>query len=111
MGHLIKASCLSIILGIVLTGCAQNTSKPTYSANVPASLITADKIDTQSLGELYFNDGMPNPETVEKAYDYIDLSRAVDSFLDGMPAASIYAMLEGQKGIGLNRMTLVLAKR
>ena len=101
MGHLMKASYLSIILGIVLTGCSQNTSKPTYSANVPASLITADKIDTQSLGELYFNDGMPDPETVEKAYDYIDLSRAVDSFLDGMPAASIYAMLEGQKGIGL----------
>ena len=51
---------------------------------------------------------MPSDETVRKTYDFIDLSRAVDSFLNGIPAASIYAMLEGLKEAGAEPGDLAL---
>jgi hypothetical protein len=36
-----------------------------------------------------------------KAYDFLDLSRGVHAFLNGMPATSTYAFLEGLKQAGL----------
>jgi hypothetical protein len=44
---------------------------------------------------------MPSESTVQKTYDFLDLSRGVDAFLNGMPATSIYALLEGLKQAGL----------
>jgi hypothetical protein len=58
-------------------------------------------VETDFLGELEFFDGMPSESTVKKAYDFLDLSRGVEAFLNGMPATSIYAMLEGLKKAGL----------
>ncbi len=80
---------------------AQQPQKPKYAADVPEFLLTPDKVETEFLGELEFFDGMPSEATVEKTYDFIDLSRGVDAFLNGMPAASIYAFLEGLKQVGL----------
>ena len=77
------------------------TPKPKYSANVPEFVLTPDKVETEHLGELEFFDGLPNETTVEKVYSFLDLSRGVHAFLNGMPAASLYAMLEGLKDIGL----------
>lgn len=76
----------------------QNTK---YSADVPKFLLTPDKVETKLLGTLDFFDGMPSDFTVTKAYDFLDLSRGVGVFLNGMPATSIYAMLEGLKDAGL----------
>jgi hypothetical protein len=77
------------------------TPKPKYSAKVPEFVLTPDKVETEHLGELEFFDGLPNETTVEKVYSFLDLSRGVHAFLNGMPAASLYAMLEGLKDIGL----------
>jgi hypothetical protein len=80
---------------------AQESQKLKYTADVPEFLLTPDKVETDLLGELEFFDGMPSESTVQKTYDFLDLSRGVDAFLNGMPAASIYAMLEGLKNAGL----------
>ena len=80
---------------------AKEAAKPKYSAKVPQNILTPDKVKTEFLGELEFFDGMPSDATVKKAYDFLDLSRGVDTFLNGMPATSIYAMLEGLKDAGL----------
>jgi hypothetical protein len=74
---------------------------PTYSADVPEYVLTPDKVETRFLGDLDFFDGMPSEETVQKAYDFLDLSRGVETFLTGIPAASIYAILEGLKDAGV----------
>ena len=70
--------------------------------------ITPDKVPTELLGDLEFTDGMPSEATVKKTYDFIDLSRAVDAFLNGIPPTSIYAMLEGMKQAGAKPGDLVL---
>ena len=76
-------------------------SNAKYAADVPDYVITPDKVETEYLGDLNFFDGTPSKETVEKVYDFLDVSRGVDAFLNGIPAASIYALLEGFKEAGL----------
>jgi hypothetical protein len=53
------------------------------------------------LGKLEFFDGMPSKDTVRKTYDFLDVSRASEAFLNGIPAASVYALLEGFKKVGM----------
>ena len=96
-----EALILIVILFIISTASAQEVPKPKYSADVPEFLLTPDKVETEFLGDLEFFDGMPSESTVNKAYDFLDLSRGVETFLSGMPAASIYAMLEGFADAGL----------
>ncbi len=80
---------------------AQEPQKPKYAADVPGLLLTPDKVETDLLGDLEFFDGMPSESTVQKSYDFLDLSRGVHAFLNGMPATSTYAFLEGLKQAGL----------
>jgi len=89
------------ILILAFVASAAEPQKPKYAADVPEFLLTPDKVETDFLGELEFFDGMPSESTVKKAYDFLDLSRGVEAFLNGMSAASIYAMLEGFKQAGL----------
>ena len=91
----------SITLLTAFSAWANDVQKPKYAANVPEFLLTSDKVETDLLGDLEFFDGMPSESTVQKTYDFLDLSRGVDAFLNGMPAASIYAFLEGLKDAGL----------
>ena len=72
-----------------------------YKAVVPQSILTPDKIQSDLLGELQFFDGMPDKATVAKAYDFIDVARGAEAFLSGIPAASVYAILEGFKEAGM----------
>ncbi len=80
---------------------AKEAQRPKYAADVPEFLLTPDKVKTDFLGTLEFFDGMPSESTVKKTYDFLDLSRGVEAFLNGMPATSIYAFLEGLKQVGL----------
>ena len=98
----------SITLVLNLSAWANETQKLKYAADVPEFLLTPDKVETEFLGELDFFDGMPSESTVKKAYDFLDLSRGVDAFLNGMPATSLYAMLEGLKDAGVKPGDLAL---
>lgn len=90
---------------MVLTICApvmaQQSTGPTYSANVPVSVLTPDVVQTERLGELRFFDGAPDEATITKVYDNLDFMRGVEAFLNGIPAASVYAALQGFKEAGL----------
>jgi hypothetical protein len=74
---------------------------PQYAAKVPPSVTTPDTVETERLGSLRFFDGAPDDETVTKVYDNLDFLRGVDSFLNGMPAASIHALCTGLEEAGV----------
>ena len=93
--------CLVALSATVSQVHAQSEAKPKYAANVPDSVTTPDKVQTELLGDLEFFDGMPSKETVKKAYDFLDLARGAEAFLNGIPAASVYAILEGIKDAGV----------
>ena len=96
---------VSAVLGALLllsASAAISAQEPKYKANVPASVTTPDKVQTELLGDLDFFDGMPSKATVKKSYDFLDTARGAEAFLNGIPAASIYGILEGIKEAGVN---------
>ena len=74
---------------------------PKYKAEVPQSILTPDTVQTRLLGDLEFFDGMPDKNTVDKTYDFLDVARGAQAFLSGIPATSVYAILEGFKKVGM----------
>lgn len=76
-------------------------SKSPYAANIPDYLITPNTVETKYVGELNFVDGFPTDETLVKANDFMDTSRAFELFESGMATASMYAMLHGHREIGV----------
>ena len=51
---------------------------PKYAPDVPAKVATPDAVETR-IGTLHFKDGAPDPATVQRADDQIDLSRGIDA--------------------------------
>ena len=86
------------------------TPSPKYKAMVPDSIRTPRNVETKTLGTLKFFDGMPSADTVAKTYDYLDVARAAESFLAGVPAASLYSALEGFKSAGMQVGDLGIAE-
>lgn len=97
--HLAIFTVLAVILGAA--SWVQAEDLPKYKADIPASIKTPDTVKTKLLGNLHFFDGMPTKNTVKKTYDFLDVARAAETFLNGIPAASVYAALEGFKEAGL----------
>lgn len=66
---------------------------------IPAEITTEDEVET-SIGTLRFFDGVATAETVAKTYDYLDRSRAVEVFLNCIPAMSMSTLRDGQAEAG-----------
>jgi hypothetical protein len=99
----LKVTAMSALtlVGALASVCASAADAPKFKADVPASVTTPDKVRTELLGDLDFFDGMPSKDTVKKSYDFLDTARGAEAFLNGIPAASIYAVLEGIKAAGV----------
>jgi hypothetical protein len=80
---------------VLVTGSAHAE----VSKEVLDSISTPNEVET-SIGTLKFLDGAPMPETAEKVYDYLDTSRAMDTFMKGMPGASLNALIDGAHSLG-----------
>jgi hypothetical protein len=63
------------------------------------SLSTPNKVETQ-LGPLEFKDGAPSADTVRRAFDTLDFTRALDAYLNSFGGASAYALCQGFASIG-----------
>ncbi|WP_319524521.1 DUF1254 domain-containing protein [uncultured Desulfosarcina sp.] len=71
-----------------------------YNTPIPPSIMTPDKVKT-SIGTLNFFDGVPTEKTAQMALDHLTFLRGVEAFLNGVPMASIHALVEGYKSIGV----------
>lgn len=104
----LKVAAMSALtlVGALASVCASAADAPKFKADVPASVRTPDSVKTR-LGTLRFKDGAPVDATVKTVYDNLDFMRGVQAFLDGMPAASIYAMCHGlKKEAGVDEQTV-----
>ena len=93
------ATMKSISLSLALAVLTVVTASAQVSQEVLDSISTPNEVET-SIGTLKFLDGAPLPETAEKVYDYLDTSRAMDTFLKGQPACSLKALIDGAHSIG-----------
>ncbi len=76
------------------------TASPKYAPDVPAKITTPDTVETR-IGTLRFQDGAPDPATVQLAYDQLDFGRGIDAFLKGISATSVYAVCRGLEEAGI----------
>jgi hypothetical protein len=60
------------------------------------------------IGTFEYFDGIPTPETAEAIYNNLDYIRGVETFLNGLPAASLEAFRRGQASLGLKNSNQVL---
>ena len=73
---------------------------PGFNNNIPASILTPDSVETR-IGRLEFFDGFPTEATTRAVYDHLDFLRAVQVFLDFVPATSMEAMRRGSASMGV----------
>lgn len=90
---LTTAIAASALIGTCASAAAEVTPEEL------AAISTPDTVET-TIGTLQFIDGAPLPETSEMVYDYLDTMRGVDTFLKGIPAASLYSIIHGVESLG-----------
>ncbi|MGB2930477.1 MAG: hypothetical protein WBB70_16415, partial [Desulfobacterales bacterium] len=78
------------------------TPKMKMTIPIPEKITTPDKVTTP-IGTLEFFDGIPVGNTKEKVYDYMDRARAVQIYVDMMPAVSTYSLLQGSRDMGMGK--------
>ena len=100
---------LAAMLGglMVAQQASAEDATPGYNNKIPPSLLTADKLKTR-VGTLNFFDGIPTKESAEKLYNNLDYVRGVETFLSGMPAASLEAIRRGHIKLGLTKSNQAL---
>jgi hypothetical protein len=68
---------LLICMGTALPSLAEAQS----STGIPPAITTPDKLESR-IGTLEFKDGAPSAATVEKAFDTMNFTHALDAFLN-----------------------------
>ena len=80
---------------------------PGYNNKIPDSIMTTDDMETRT-GTLEFFDGIPTKQTAALLYDHLDYIRGVETFLNGVPAASLEALRRGHASLGIQNCNQVL---
>ena len=83
---------VAVVISIAITSCSTSDTKTSVqesapmkmTTEIPEGIVTPNVLNSSSLGELKFFDGVPYPETESKVYDYLDLHNAIDAFLRGI---------------------------
>ena len=94
----IIALTLVIVISLVPASWAKSP-KMKMTTPIPEAITAPDKVET-SIGTLKYFDGVPTEESTKAIYDYLDTSRAVNVYLNSIPALSINALREGQAAAG-----------
>lgn len=98
-----KTKSLAVLTALVL---ASQSPAQEYKAEVPDSIIVPDQVETR-FGMLEYFDGLPTPDTAKLSYNALNFMRGMQVFMDGMPAASTYAMCHGlEEGAGVDPMKI-----
>ena len=105
----IMIAAVVLTLSFNWTASAQKVTPPKMkmTTEIPESITTPDRVETR-IGALEFFDGIPTKETSNLVYDYLDFSRAMETFLNGIPAASIEALRLGAAALGQKNSNQVL---
>jgi hypothetical protein len=95
------------VLAVLATSALAEAPTPGFNTKIPENIMTPDTVETR-LGTLKFFDGIPTKETSALVYDNLDFMRGVQTFLNGIPAASVEAMRIGTVSLGATKSNQVL---
>ena len=101
-----------ILLGVALVAAiavAATAMAKDYKMTTPMApgVATPDTLET-SIGTLHLRDGFPKPDTVEKIYDNLDRSRALQAYLLAIPIVNQAGMRDSMRKFGPDNQTDVI---
>ena len=98
--------CATVAVALMGLGAA---SAQTYKMTTPIApgVATPDKVDS-SIGTLNLKDGYPAAETIQKIYDNLDRSRALQAYLLGFPIVNQVGMRRSLREFGPDNQTNVI---
>jgi hypothetical protein len=107
--HLEKPWLWMVALTALIAGIATTTSAQTYKMTTPIApgVATPNTLET-SIGTLHLTDGYPAAETVEKVYDNLDRSRALQAYLLAIPIVNQAGMRASLRAFGPDNQTDVI---
>lgn len=85
------------------------TQEPVMKMTIPIPKnITTPATVESSIGTLEFFDGIPTLATKDALYDYVDRARAVEAFINMIPAVSLYNIRKGHRSMGFTKSNQIL---
>ena len=97
----------TLIVSCFLSSGSAAAPNMRMTTDIPESITTPDLVETR-IGTLEFFDGIPTKKTADLVYDYLDFSRAMETFLNGIPAASIEGIRLGAASLGAKNSNQVI---
>ncbi len=76
------------------------------TTHIPPEITTPDVVESR-IGTLNFKNGMPDQASMDKVWDNLDFSRAVNVYLNTLPAVSLYCVRKGPRDIGVPDNTIM----
>jgi len=104
--YFFTATLFGLMLAGLTTTVKAESPKMKMTTPIPKEITTADEVKT-SIGTLRFKNGMPDKATIDEAYDYLDLARAVNVFMDTQPGVSMWGFRNGMRAAGVPDNTLM----
>ena len=115
LSAVLRMAILALTVVVLFIGCSETTDqqskeppKMKMTTEIPEGIATPNVLNSSTIGDLKFIDGVPNPETVKKVYDFIDLNNAVNAYVNGIQIASMEAMKRGILSYGPANKTAIL---
>jgi len=96
--HKVKIFALIAAAMFATTVFAQQPT-PGFNTKIPEWVLTPDTVETR-IGTLQFFDGIPDEKAAEVLFANLDLNRALQAMLLGMPAANFEAGRTGHVALG-----------
>jgi len=94
-----KQILTATVAGLVALSAWAGSPQMKMTTPIPESITAPDEVKT-SIGTLKYFDGVPTEGSTKAIYDYLDTSRAVNVYLNSIPALSVNALREGQAAMG-----------
>lgn len=101
------ASAISALTLLALSAIPASAQQYKYETPIAPGVATPDKVDT-SIGTLNLSYGNPDAATVEKIYDNLDASRALQAYLLALPIVNQAGMRDSLRKFGPDNQTDVI---
>ena len=106
MKKMMTAAMVAVVLAAG-TMLAAEPPKMKMTTKIPPGITTPDEVTTR-LGTLNFFDGVPDKETAQKVYNFLDFQHAFQAYMSGVQIASMDAMRKGLLGFGPPNTTALI---
>lgn len=104
-----KIAIAAVVLAGLLSGVvsAQDPPKMKMTTVTPEGIATPEKLETR-VGNFALRDGIPDQDSIETIYDYLDFHNGVQAYLNGIQIASMSAIRRGLLEFGPPNQTALI---